>query len=256
MDEVINYVMDTPGNTNPNVLRGMLEKSGSNDRFVVTYSTSDMTTWTCDKTFAQITEAMAAGKQIVLIGSVGGTPIAQGCDVLLSGDGSYYIEFWIRYRLIHWYCIVHHDDDSISFYDTAINYNDVGAVAVEQGMAYANKVLMVNDAGWVMPEDNRLVVTLTPTAQDFSGVMDKTPEEITAAYNAGKEIRVTVPELGGLTGICTEFSPDSGSETVSLWCNFTANFSELGGDVLIVVITSHTTSTYSTKIFSLTPING
>lgn len=27
MDEIINYVMDTPGNTNPNVLRGMLENS-------------------------------------------------------------------------------------------------------------------------------------------------------------------------------------------------------------------------------------
>lgn len=26
MDEVINYVMETPGNTNPNVLRSMLEK--------------------------------------------------------------------------------------------------------------------------------------------------------------------------------------------------------------------------------------
>lgn len=102
--------------------------------------------------------------------------------------------------------------------------------------------------------DSRFVVTLTPTAQDFSGVMDKTPQEITAAYNAGKEIRVTVPELGGLTGICTEFSPNSG--TISLWCNFTASFSELGGDVLIVVITSHTTSTYSTKIFSLTPLSG
>lgn len=27
MDEVINYVMETPGNTNPNVLRGMLQNS-------------------------------------------------------------------------------------------------------------------------------------------------------------------------------------------------------------------------------------
>ena len=31
-------------------------------------------------------------------------------------------------------------------------------------------------------------VHLTPTAQDFSGVMDKTCAEITAAYEAGKEI--------------------------------------------------------------------
>ena len=30
MDEIINYVMETPGNTNPNVLRGMLNNSGGN----------------------------------------------------------------------------------------------------------------------------------------------------------------------------------------------------------------------------------
>ena len=28
MDEIIDYVMETPGNTNPNVLRGMLNNRG------------------------------------------------------------------------------------------------------------------------------------------------------------------------------------------------------------------------------------
>lgn len=32
------------------------------------------------------------------------------------------------------------------------------------------------------------IVTLTPTEQDFSGTMDKTCAEITAAYEAGKDI--------------------------------------------------------------------
>ena len=41
-------------------------------------------------------------------------------------------------------------------------------------------------------EDKRFVVTLTPTAQDFSGVMDKTCAEITAAYEAGKDIWLEV----------------------------------------------------------------
>lgn len=36
--------------------------------------------------------------------------------------------------------------------------------------------------------DNRFVVTLTPTAQDYSGTMDKTPAEVYAAYAAGKRI--------------------------------------------------------------------
>jgi len=30
MDEIISYVMETPGNTNPNVLRSMLKNSGGN----------------------------------------------------------------------------------------------------------------------------------------------------------------------------------------------------------------------------------
>lgn len=34
--------------------------------------------------------------------------------------------------------------------------------------------------------DNRFVVTLTPTAADYSGTMDKTVAEIDAAYKAGK----------------------------------------------------------------------
>lgn len=44
---------------------------------------------------------------------------------------------------------------------------------MEQGIEAANDVF---------------VVTLTPTAEDFSGVMDKTCAEITAAYEAGKDI--------------------------------------------------------------------
>ncbi len=66
--------------------------------------------------------------------------------------------------------------------------SDVGAVAANQGAVNANKVLTVNSSGVVVPEDNRFVVTLTPTAQDMSGVMDKTVAEIYAAYGAGKKI--------------------------------------------------------------------
>lgn len=74
----------------------------------------------------------------------------------------------------------------------AYTASEVGAVASNQGVANANKVLTVNSSGVVVPEDNRFVVTLTPTAQDFSGVMDKTCAEITAAYEAGKDIWLEV----------------------------------------------------------------
>lgn len=36
--------------------------------------------------------------------------------------------------------------------------------------------------------DNHFVVTLTPTAQDFSGVMDKPVGEIISAFDAGKNV--------------------------------------------------------------------
>lgn len=100
---------------------------------------------------------------------------------------------------------------------------------------------------------NPFIVTLTPTAEDFSGTMDKTPAEITEAFNAGKEIRVAVPSLGGLVGLCTEFSP--AGDYISLWCNFTANFPELGGYMMITVITDIDDSTYETAIFPLTPMS-
>lgn len=67
MDEVINYVMDTPGNTNPNVLRGMLENSSDSNRFVVTLTpTEDDFSGVMDKTCAEITAAYEAGKDIWL----------------------------------------------------------------------------------------------------------------------------------------------------------------------------------------------
>lgn len=61
--------------------------------------------------------------------------------------------------------------------------------------------------------DNRFVVTLTPTAQDFRGVMDKTVAEIYAAYVAGKKIVFKV--LSGANGVayvdCTMVGADGSS---------------------------------------------
>lgn len=74
---------------------------------------------------------------------------------------------------------------SLSIPGTAV---DVGAVAANQGATNANKIMTVGSDGLVVPEDNRFVVTLTPTSLDFSGTMDKTVAEIDAAYKAGKQV--------------------------------------------------------------------
>lgn len=64
MDEVINYVMETPGNTNPNVLRGMLENintSGSTPFWVNFTVNARGGTATSDKTIEEIRAAIDSG---------------------------------------------------------------------------------------------------------------------------------------------------------------------------------------------------
>ena len=71
-NRIINYVMKTPENTNPNVLSSLLDSEMDN-RFVVTLTITDSETidndialsGTMDKTSAQITEAYESGQQIV-----------------------------------------------------------------------------------------------------------------------------------------------------------------------------------------------
>lgn len=53
-------------------------------------------------------------------------------------------------------------------------------------------LLFSGGSGGGTPADDRFVVTMTPTAADFSGVMDKTCAEITAAYEAGKDIWLNI----------------------------------------------------------------
>lgn len=59
--DVINYVMNTPGNTNPAVLETLLD----NDKFIITLTpTAEDYSGTMDKTAKEITDAVLAGKEI------------------------------------------------------------------------------------------------------------------------------------------------------------------------------------------------
>lgn len=156
--------------------------------YFVTYSTSDMTNWTCDKTFAQITAAIAAEKDISVSVMVGANRVAQTCEIALQTTGGTHIELWIRSSRITWNVAKHYSDGTISVTNDGLTYADVDAVASDQGSAHAGEFLVVGSDGVVVPEDNRFVVTLTPTNPDFSGTMDKTPAEVYSAYAAGKRI--------------------------------------------------------------------
>ena len=104
-------------------------------------------------------------------------------------------------------------------------------------------------------EDNRFIVTLTPTALDYSGTMDKTVAEIDAAYKAGQQVVFRV-----MTGAATA----SEADVTSRFSN--SNYDYDAYEAVIVDTTNNlfiratttatndgTNQTYSTKVYTLTP---
>lgn len=73
-EEIIDYVMNTPNNSNPAVLKGMLDSYGgssSDEIFWVTYtydeeaSSESKEVYTCDRTFQEIKEAFNNNKNVI-----------------------------------------------------------------------------------------------------------------------------------------------------------------------------------------------
>ena len=99
---------------------------------------------------------------------------------------------------------------------------------------------------------NPFIVTLTPTAQDFSGTMDKTPTEIDAAIQAGRRIQFSIPSIGGLVD-CSQCLYDT---TYSLWTAHANIVADLGaGDMLLHIATATDASIYAIYMFPLTPMS-
>ena len=102
---------------------------------------------------------------------------------------------------------------------------------------------------------NKFIVTLTPTALDYSGTMDKTVAEITAAYEAGQEIVFRVYTAAGTynEADCTIRYKSEGYTYPS----FNAYIVDNHTNVLLFAYTGAVDDgakqTYSTKIYSLTP---
>ena len=99
----------------------------------------------------------------------------------------------------------------------------------------------------------KFIVTLTPTAPDYSGTMDKTVAEINAAYEAGMEIWFDIVAPGGHVELkCTQAGYD-GAEFPS----FNAYLIMDTNNALILAYTGTTNDgtkqTYSTAVYSLTP---
>ena len=104
-------------------------------------------------------------------------------------------------------------------------------------------------------ESDVLVVTLTPTDMDYSGVMDHTVEEIYEAFLANKRIFFDVSDGSGNASrvAVTQF----GSSASGAYPSFNAYIIMDGLNVIIYAYTGITDNgskdTYSTIIYTLTP---
>lgn len=101
---------------------------------------------------------------------------------------------------------------------------------------------------------NPFIVTLTPTAADFSGTMDKTVAEINAAYEAGRRILFIISALGGtLTAECTDVWASDGH----LYPSFNAHVIDDGTNTIIFASTGPTDDgdrqIYGAHIYALSP---
>ena len=131
---------------------------------------------------------------------------------------------------------------------TSYNCSIVPSVAVsEDGFELVGK-----NGAWAK-QKKKFVVTLTPTSEDFSGTMDKTPAEITAAYEAGQEI---VFNVVGFPGFDHVYIPAAWYTyaTDMPRCAACATLVDVTTGLQIVIVTSDGgSSTYATSIYSLTP---
>lgn len=117
-----------------------------------------------------------------------------------------------------------------------------------------NGVELVGKNGVWTKQQKKFIVTLTPTAQDFSGTMDKTVSEINAAYEAGQEIWFKVLTGQDTYTLVPLSNVDKQSQT---YPSFATYVIDIINNMLIVAWTSYTDreekNTYSTTIYALTP---
>ena len=104
---------------------------------------------------------------------------------------------------------------------------------------------------------NAFVVTLTPTALDYSGTIDKTWGEVDEAYKAGKTIAFKFyNDQNGSYLITTNVVAYSGSGTQSLWFSSDLLVDGVGFvEAYSAMNPSPDDNTYSTIIYPLTPMS-
>lgn len=184
-----------------------------------------------DKTFAEISAAIDAGKQVVCV-----------------RDGKVYT--FASKTSSNFYFVELHANTSV-LYISISSQNKVSIQTQYQLSSLSaqdnGSEMIVKNGAWTK-QKKKFLVTLTPTSPDFSGTMDKTPAEITAAYNAGQEIVFDIPSMSARIH-ATQFL--EGNEVIR--AGGMVFYDVNSSPVIITLVTDSSASTYATQIFAMTP---
>ena len=114
-----------------------------------------------------------------------------------------------------------------------------------------------NMEGGIDAAANPFIVTLTPTAEDMSGTMDKTVAEINAAYEAGKQIVFKMYTTG--TAFIEVPVSLVGHDSRYTYPSFETSVIQAANNLLIYALTGVTSegsyNVYGTTIYPLTPMS-
>ena len=205
--------------------------------FVVNVALNSSYILVADKTYAEISAAIDAGKQVVCV--------RDGNVYTFASKTSSYIYFAVlRPHTAVIYIAITSNNNVIS---------DSQGQLPQASAQNNGSEMIVKNGSWTM-QKKKFIVTLTPTALDYSGTMDKTVAEINAAYEAGMEIWFRVYAGTSYSDVpLARYGKASGYSYPSFNVNFL--YDEAGVLVLIYTGTTDdgTRQTYSTKVYALTP---
>lgn len=166
------------------------------------------------------------------------------------------------------YMFTNTDSDGVHFASIKQNTSAISKIRIKGSTMYLSSVatvptasssdngseLIVKNGGW-SKQQKKFIVTLTPTALDYSGTMDKTVAEINTAYKAGQEIVFKVM-MSATEWI--ELPVQARYDATYSRYAFMTYIVDGGNNILLQAYTGiadESLSTYSTFIYSLTPVS-
>lgn len=215
----------------------------ANELFVINRVTTGGVT-TCDKSLDEIRAAIDAGKVCV---------VHYGNNIYVY-LGEYKGTIYFREGTVD-------SDFFILSFNTSNPAGSLTAKALLPALTNANRGKFLQQSPtsnlWQMTDLSPFIVTCTPTAQDYSGTMDKTVAEINAAYEAGQKLvfRVYMSATEYMDVDCT--ARYRTSDEYPSFNGYAVITSPVTGIIYAFtgVTSVGTDNTYSTQIYPLTPMS-